>query len=328
MKIYSRRMIKVCILILCSLFFLSVPQPVRADDNVQELRLVAGNKRAKDEDAFVFVILGDGFTETQQELFFEKAEETAGYILEASPFKEHQEFFRLYALGCVSNESGARGDRAQSKQEEIEDSRDTLFHSRFWTEGVQRLLSIDESEEKKALLMAKQYVPRMDYAVVLVNSETYGGSGGQVCVTSLHEQSVEIVLHELGHTIAGLGDEYWPGIAQMIETPNTTSQSDPALVPWADLVGQAGIDVYPYEDGEPGWYKPSRNCKMQYLGREYPFCAVCSRELEKAFLLHCNPEKVKDGGNVFGNIAVLFVLTIALAGFLLCHRRKGIISAR
>ena len=64
-----------------------------------------------------------------------------------------------------------------------------------------------------------------------------------------------------------------------------------------------------------------------YLGKEYPFCAVCSRELEKAFLLHCNPEKLKNGGNVFGNIAVLFVLTIALTGFLLCYRRKGNISA-
>lgn len=315
-------MIKACMLILCSLFFLAVPRSVQADDNVQELRLVAGNKRAKDEDAFVFVILGDGFTEAEQELFFEKAEETAKYILETSPFKEHQEIFKLYALGCISNESGARGDRAQSKQEEIEDSRDTLFHSRFWTEGVQRLLSIDEPEEKKALLMAKQYVPQMDYAVVLVNSQTYGGSGGQVCVTSLHEQSVEIVMHELGHTIAGLGDEYWPGIAQMTETPNTTSQSDPSLVPWADLVGQAGINVYPYEDGDPGWYKPSRSCKMQYLGKEYPFCAVCSRELEKAFLLHSNPEKVKDGGNVFGSIVILLVFVIIMTVLLLCYRCK------
>ena len=60
MKNYSRRMIMTCFLVFCSLFFLSVPQRVRGDDNVQELRLVAGNKWAKDEDAFVFVILGDG----------------------------------------------------------------------------------------------------------------------------------------------------------------------------------------------------------------------------------------------------------------------------
>ena len=322
MKNYSRRMIMTCFLVFCSLFFLSVPQRVRGDDNVQELRLVAGNKWAKDEDAFVFVILGDGFTEAEQEFFFEKAEKTAGYILETSPFKEHQEIFKLYALGCISGESGARGDKAQSKQEEIEDSRDTLFHSRFWTEGVQRLLSIDESEEKKALLMAKQYVPQVDYAVVLVNSETYGGSGGQVCVTSLHEQSLEIVLHELGHTIAGMGDEYWPGIAQMTETPNTTSQSDSALVPWADLVGQDGIDVYPYEDGEPGWYKPSINCKMQYLGKEYPFCAVCSRELEKAFLMHSNPEKVKNGASVLKYILIPLAFVIVVVFFLLYFRYK------
>ena len=281
-----RRELKTAVFLIGTAFFLLSACPVHADNTVGELRLAAGNRQAKDEDAFVFVILGDGFSGSEQELFFEKAEETAKYILGTSPFKENQEIFKLYALGCVSAESGARGDKAQSKQEEIEDSRDTFFHSRFWTDGVRRLLSVDEAEEEKALLIAAQYVPEVDYAIILVNSETYGGSGGRVCVASLHEKSVEIVLHELGHTIAGLGDEYWPGAAQMTETPNTTSQQDPELVPWADLVGQEGIGVYSFEDGDPGWYKPSRSCKMQFLGGEYGFCAVCSRELTRAFALH------------------------------------------
>lgn len=289
--------------------------------------MVAGNSNAKDEDAFVFVILDDGFTEDEQELFFEKSEETAAYILDTSPFKENQGIFKFYALGCISGESGARGDQAQSKQEEIEDSRDTLFHSRYWTDGVQRLLSIDETEEQKALLMAKQYVPDMDYTIMLINAETYGGSGGQICVASLHEQSVEIVLHELGHTIAGLGDEYWPGEAQMTETPNTTRQSDPALVSWADLVGQEGISVYPFEDGESGWYKPSQNCKMQYLGKEYGFCSVCSRELIRAFAQHSDEAAIKNRQHyklfIMGSVGLAVIIILFGSIFFMKKNHKN-----
>lgn len=322
MKKTAKYIIKVHFLFLAFMLFFVCPHLVMADDGAWELRLVGGNRKAADEDAFVFVILGDGFTEAEQALFFEKAEETARDILETPPFRENQMIFKLYALSCISAESGARGDTAESKQEEIEDSRDTLFYSRFWTDGVQRLLSIDEPEETKALLLAKQYVPYMDYAVVLVNAETYGGSGGQVCVASLHEKSVEIVLHELGHTIAGLGDEYWPGAAQITETPNTTRQSDPSLVPWAELIGQEGIGVYPFEDGEPGWYKPSKSCKMQYLGEEYDFCAVCSRELTKAFALHSDANAIQKTQSRRYLSAEAAAAALLLLLFLGIHRKK------
>lgn len=328
---YVRDNIKKSVCTICSVVFLFMyileslvlAHPVLADDNMQELRMVAGNTKAKDKDSFIFVFLGDGFTENEQELFFKKAEETAKYILDTVPFRENKEIFKFYALGCISAETGARGDRAQAKNEEISDSRDTMFHSRYWTDGVQRLLSIDETEEQKALLMAKQYVPAMDYAVVLVNSDTYGGSGGKICVASLHEASVEIVLHELGHTIAGLGDEYWPGAAQMTETANTTRQPDPALVPWADLVGQDGINVYPFADGQTGWYKPSQNCKMQYLGKEYSFCSVCSRELTRAFARHSDAEAIRKSQLFFAAVVAAVVLTaVTLLAIVLLLRKK------
>ena len=105
--------------------------------------------------------------------------------------------------------------------------------------------------------------------------------------------SLEIVLHELGHTIAGLGDEYWPGADQITETPNTTRQSKPALVPWAKLVGTDGVGVYPFPESNNSWYRPSQDCKMQYLGRKHDFCAVCKAALTEAFAAHSNAQAVK-----------------------------------
>lgn len=262
----------------------------RVSADVQEMQFLAGNKALQDADAVVFVILGDGFTESEQAAFFAQAKRTAAYILDTSPYREQKDLFKFYGVFESSAQSGARGEQAASLQEALADRRDTFYHSSFWTDGVQRLLAMPEEDEKKARLLAGQFVPEVDYSILLVNSATYGGSGGEVCVASLHEDSLEIVLHELGHTIAGLGDEYWPGADKITETPNTTRQSEPALVPWADMTGEEGIGVYPFPESGNSWYRPSQDCKMQYLGREHNFCAVCKKALTEAFEAHSNAQ--------------------------------------
>ena len=47
-------------------------------------RLVYGNKDLPDEDAFVLLIFGDGFTKDEQDKFFEEAEKTADYVMAVS----------------------------------------------------------------------------------------------------------------------------------------------------------------------------------------------------------------------------------------------------
>ena len=297
------------------LLFLCVVTAVfarRAEASVQPENpvFVGGNRWLADEDAFVFALLGDGFTAADEDLFYEKAKETVAYILTVAPYSEHADLFKFYALFQSSQESGASGDAAESEAEALADTRNTVYHSRYWTDGEKRLLALPEEEQQKALLIAKQYVPATDVPVLLVNDTVYGGSGGDLCVASLHEDSLEIVLHELGHTIAGLGDEYWPGNDKITEAPNVTSQSDPAKVPWADLVGTDGIGVYAFEDGEPGWYKPSETCKMQYLGKDHAFCAVCQKALTDSFYEKSHPEAVQ---KLHRMQTVLCVAAVALA---------------
>ena len=76
-----------------------------------------------------------------------------------------------------------------------------------------------------------------------------------------------------------MADEYWAGSQYATEASNMTQEDDPSKVPWSDLINKNGIGVYPYDE-DPTWYRPSTNCKMQYLGKEYPFCDVCSRALK------------------------------------------------
>ena len=290
-----------------------LPCSVKADTGAGELQLLYGNKWIPDRDAFVFMILGDGFTDREQDYFYQAAKKTAEAIMETEPFKSRQDIFKCYGLGLVSAESGAVGDAAENAKEAAKDRRDTFFGSYFYSGGTDRLLSIDKEQEEKAELIAGQYVKDYDFIILLVNSERYGGSGGDICVASLHEDSTEIILHELGHTIAGLGDEYWPGAEEICRAKNVSDTDDKKALPWGDLLTEEGVGIYPYEDGEAGWYKPSTSCKMQYLGKEYDFCPVCQRALNEAFDAHADTGRIA----VYEKISYLAIPAAALLLILL-----------
>ena len=246
-------------------------------------RLVYGNKDLPDEDAFVLLIFGDGFTKDEQDKFFEEAEKTADYVMATSPWNEFKDTVKMYALGVVSNESGAKADKAINQEQADKDTRDTYFGSSFWTGGMQRLLAISNEGAKRAKELTKQYLPAADFNVVIVNAETYGGSGGDTCVASLNSESLEMMLHELGHTTANLADEYFAGASYAREYANMTAESDPEKVRWKRFIGKNGVGVYEYDNGGNGWYRPHENCKMRFLGKQYAFCEVCKEQIRRTF---------------------------------------------
>ncbi|MGN0374808.1 MAG: M64 family metallopeptidase [Butyrivibrio sp.] len=267
---------------------------VYASDEIGDLRLVYGDSSLPDEEALVLLILGDGFTLTEQEDFYQAAEDTADYMMNYSPYDEFQDTIKIYAISTVSNESGARGDAASSYLEAEADTRDTYFGSTFWSYGTQRLLTVSLEGEEKGNNIRDTYLPDADYNVYIVNSEVYGGSGGEYCVASLNSQSLDMMLHELGHTVANLADEYYaPGYEA--ENVNLTQESDPTQVSWSRFIGKNGIGVYYYGNPDTGWYIPSLDCKMQYLSTEYtdyPFCEVCKEEIRKAFCRNSDVTKL------------------------------------
>ena len=60
----DRRKMGFILLLLVILLLKTVPCAAAAD--TQKMEFLAGNKALRDTDAFVFVILGDGFTESEQ----------------------------------------------------------------------------------------------------------------------------------------------------------------------------------------------------------------------------------------------------------------------
>lgn len=252
-------------------------------------------KKVADKDALVFLILGDGFTKSDEQKFYDKAKETAQYMMKTSPYSEYKDSIKFYALFTISQDSGAQGADAKTLDEAKQDNRSTYFGSTYWSTGMQRLVTLPESGQAKVKALRQSYLNgATDYELVMVNSDVYGGSGGDgdYCVASLNSSSLEMMLHELGHTIGLLADEYWAGPQYAAEYPNMTRTSDPKKVKWKKFIGKNGIGVYEYDNGGDGWYHPSKNCKMQYLGAQYPFCDVCKEQLRKQFSRHSNVTKM------------------------------------
>ena len=72
-------------------------------ETVGELKLVYGDENLSDQDALCLLIMGDGFTYTEQDKFYAEADNTAQYIMGCSPYDEFEDTIKIYALGTVSN---------------------------------------------------------------------------------------------------------------------------------------------------------------------------------------------------------------------------------
>ncbi len=144
-------------------------------------RLVYGDSTLSDADAFVLLMFGDGFTKDEQDKFYSESERIAEYVMDTSPWDEFADTIKIYALGVVSRESGAKGDNAINQEQADADTRDTYFGASFWSGGMQRLVSVGSEGMTRARALTQEYLPEADYNVIVVNSQDYGGSGGSIC---------------------------------------------------------------------------------------------------------------------------------------------------
>jgi len=223
------------------------------------------------------VILGDGYTIDQQDKFMEDARRMAEGMFLQEPFSSQKELINLYAVKVVSNESGAAMDPNRLI--------DNYFGSSYWSYGIERLLWVWRLNRVANVLQAN--TPFYDEGVIMVNDPKYGGAGGQYAVFSTNAQALEIMLHELGHSLGGLADEYWAGNQYARENTNMTQDNDPQTNRWRDFLYENGIGIYPHEES-PTWYRPHQNCKMRYLGRD--FCDVCDDALSRNIRSMTSPD--------------------------------------
>ncbi len=225
-----------------------------------------------DDKRINFVLMGDGYQTAEMKKYKDDAQALSNYFFTKSPFKEYRNFFNFHIIEVPSKESGA--DHPGNASDEGSNpppikNVDTYLGSTFDFAGIHRLLV--PTSPNTINVLASNF-PDYDQALVLVNSNIYGGSGGFLATASTDLSSSEVMIHEVGHSFANLGDEYWFNCE---ERPNRTAMNDPASIKWKNWLVNSDIGIHNMEGNN--CYRPHNDCEMRYLNRE--FCSVCKEAI-------------------------------------------------
>ena len=228
------------------------------------------------------VVLSEGYQNGELSKFITDATGFSNAMFTQSPFKEYANYFNVYAIKVPSNESGTDHPDTASDEGNYTGANDvpvltadTYFNTSFDTSGIHRILYTYSSSIVYNVL-ANNF-PEYDQPIILVNTSIYGGAGGSYATASTGSSANEIAIHELGHSLFNLKDEYLLQDVYYAEAINMTQETNTSLVKWKNWIGENGINIYPYgSSGVPAtWYKPQigNKCKMEKL--DEPFCSVC-----------------------------------------------------
>jgi hypothetical protein len=225
------------------------------------------------------VFVGDGYTASEMGTYQNHVNNVVGGLFSSEPLTSYIDYFAVHRIDVVSNESGVDNDPTQGIQ------RDTALNMEFWCSGIERLLCVSVG---LAYSFANN-APNVDQVIALANTTKYGGAGylSSNLATSSggNGAAIEIVKHELGHSLGRLADEYdyggpanWPGgepSGQNVSTYNSATMSANGQK-WADWLGAsaAGYDgtIGTFEGAQystNGIYRPSNNSLMRNLGRNF-----------------------------------------------------------
>lgn len=185
------------------------------------------------------LILGDGYSATEMEKFRADAQRLTEAIFAVEPFKRHRGDFNVRAIGVPSPASGVTDPRTGTW-------RKTPLGLTYNAFDSERYILTFGDEAMREIAAQAPY----DTLILLANNRKYGGGGIFNLWNTAAADSAEsayLVIHEFGHSFAGLGDEYYtsqvayqdfnpPGTEPW--EPNVTALLDPENLKWKDLVSE------------------------------------------------------------------------------------------
>lgn len=244
------------------------------------------------------LFLAEGYTGEEMDKFIADARRSAGYIFSEEPFLSNRESFNVRAVLSASSESGTDNPGMGSWK-------NTVMNSTFYTFGIERYMTTLDFKSVCDVASNAHY----DQIYILVNTDKYGG-GGIYNLYSIsaadNQRSRAVVIHEFGHSFAGLADEYYNSeVAYNNFFPLDVEPWNPNLTTlvdfgskWKDMVGKGVPIPTPareeyekttgvFEGGgyaSKGVYRPMIDCRMH--SNEAVFCPVCKRAILRMIERH------------------------------------------
>lgn len=209
-----------------------IREPAAAGDWIYE-PVTAGDPRA----CLDIVFLAEGYASSGRDKFKADVDRMTKALFDTEPYKSARGRISVRAVFRPSPERFPDEPRQRAY-------RKTTLGASFNAFDLDRYMLIEKNHLMHEIAAQVPY----DAIVVLVDSPRYGGGSiaFDYCITTVdNARSLEVFLHELGHSFAGLADEYYasevsyndfyPKGVEPFE-PNITALLDPANVKWKDLL--------------------------------------------------------------------------------------------
>ena len=256
-------------------------------------------------------IVAEGYSHAQMGKFYSDCQRAVDALFAREPFKSLKNRFNVVAVAAESLEAGPSVPHiGRWRNTAVSTNYDTFYSDRYLT-----------TRDIHHLYDLLACVP-FEHIIVLVNSDTYGGGGiyNQLMVTtSDHPTFAQVLVHEFGHSYAGLGDEYFYDDGYETMYPADTEPWEPNLTTlvdfqskWADMLPKGTAIPTPPDPKVPnyrkitnekeqrlldaatqrvgvfegggyqskGVYRPAQECRMK-VNEVKDFCPVCSRAIQR-----------------------------------------------
>ena len=240
--------------------------------------------------------LAEGYRADEMDTFLSDCRSAMEALFAHEPFRSLRDRFNLVAVKSPSAESGTSIPRQGIWK-------NTAVHSHFDTFYSDRYLTTLHLKELHDWLAGTPY----EHIIVLVNTDIYGGGGilNSYNLSMAHHSLFKpVVVHEFGHSFAGLGDEYAYEHEQIPMYPHDVEPWEPNLTTlanfhgkWEDLIASdTPIPTPPSTDPATissrvgvfegagyslrGVYRGCQDCRMR-TNQNPVFCPVCDRAIRR-----------------------------------------------
>ena len=253
-------------------------------------------KSGSPENCIDVVIMAEGYSREDMQMFYSDAQKACDAIFSHSPFKENKNHFNVVAVGSESIDSGVSIPRENVwKSTAVSSHFDTFYSDRYLTSS-----SVNDIHD---LLAGIPY----EHIIILANTDTYGGGGiyNSFTLTTAHHSKFEpVVVHEFGHSFGGLADEYaytdapsplypydvepWEqNITTLVDFESKWSDmlpkgfASPTKITKDNYSSTEALGVYEGAGySMKGIYRPVPDCRMR-TNEAKAFCPVCQRALQR-----------------------------------------------
>lgn len=239
-------------------------------------------QKAKDTTRCIHIAyLAEGYKSDEMDVFLHDAQKATDAIFSHEPYRSMKDKFNIIAVKAPSEESGTSiPSRGIWKNTALQSHFDTFYSARYLT--TLRLKTVHD------WLAGTPY----EHIIILVNTPEYGGGGilNSYNLAMTHHPSFKpVVVHEFGHSFAGLADEYAYDFESIDMYPTDVEPWEPNITTkvnfdekWKDLIGtNSAIGLFEGAGyAVKGVYRPALHCRMR--DNETPdFCPVCQRAIQR-----------------------------------------------